>query len=167
MKGVEQVRHRGLGLVERQTGRVLEFVAFHFPPEGAFVVGWPAAPGAIRHDVQGLSGLLHFAPARWLAPSPCREIAALVAAAEDAATGTCIDVTGKWREFALIGTAAARVLASTLNTEIVLEGRECAAVTLFDCPCVLARVGDGYRIWVRASFAEDFVNAIESLCLPG
>ena len=166
MMAVTQIDGGGIELVERQIGRVLEFAAFHFPPEGAFVVGWPAAPGAVRHDTLGGPGLLHFAPARWLAPSPCPEVAALVVAAQQAAAGTSVDVTGKWREFALGGTHATRVLASAVNVEMVLNGRECAAVTLFDCPCILARVADGYRIWVRSSFAADFVAAIASLPTP-
>ena len=165
MMAVTQISGNGIELVERPIGRVLEFVAFQFPPEGAFVVGWPAAPGAVRHDTLGGPGLLHFAPARWLAPSPCAEIAALVAAAEEAA-GTCVDVTGKWREFALGGPRAGRVLASAVTVEAVLEGRECAAVTMFDCPCILVRVTDGYRIWVRSSFATDFIAAVQSLRLP-
>ena len=167
MSGARQISDNAVELVERPLGRVLEFIAFHFPPEGAFVVGWPAAPGAVRHDAQGRPALLHFAPARWLAPASCPQIAALVAAAEESAAGTAVDVTGKWREFALGGPAATRALASALHVEVVLEGRECAAVVLFDCPCVLARVGGGYVVWVRSSFADDFAAAIRSLRLPG
>lgn len=153
----------GAELAERPAERVLEFVAYSFPPGGALVVGWPAAPGAVRHDSLGRPGLLHFAPARWLAPGPCPEIAAIIAAAEQSGTGTLVDVSGKWREFALTGADAGRLLAGALNVEMVLEGRECAAVTMFDCPCVLARVADGYAIWVRSSFAADFIAAIARL----
>jgi heterotetrameric sarcosine oxidase gamma subunit len=153
-------------LVSRDCGQLLEFVAFLFPPEGAFVVGWPSAPGEVRHDVERRPVLLHFAPARWLVPAPCTEIAALVGAATESAAGTLVDVTGKWREFRLTGTDAARALGCSIDSQSVLDGRECAAVVLFDSPCVLARLGTGYAIWVRASFSADFEAAFARLQAP-
>jgi heterotetrameric sarcosine oxidase gamma subunit len=152
---------------EHPVGRVLEFSAFVFPPGGAFVVGWPSSPGEARHDAEGHPVLLHFAPARWLAPSPGVEIAALVESAERASAGTVADVTGKWREYRLSGPDAARALACSIDSAAVLDGRECAAVTLFDCPCVLARTTDGYVIWVRASFAADFAAAFGRVRVAG
>lgn len=140
---------------------MLEFAAFGFPLGGAFVVGWPAAPGAVRHDEAGRPVLLHFAPARWLAPAPHPDIAALIAAATEAGAGAVVDVGGKWTAMQLLGPGAARLLASTVDVELVLEGRECASVTLFDCPAILARVPDGFAVWVRASYAADFVAAVQ------
>jgi heterotetrameric sarcosine oxidase gamma subunit len=144
-------------------GPMLEFAAFGFPLGGAFVVGWPAAPGAVRHDGNGRPVLLHFAPARWLAPAPHPDIAALIEAATQAGAGAVFDVDGKWRALELIGPGAARLLATTLDVAAALDGRECAAVMLFDCPAVLARVPDGFAVWVRASYAADFVAAVEGL----
>jgi len=141
----------------------LEFAAFGFPLGGAFVVGWPAAPGAVRHDEDGRLVMLHFAPARWLIPAPHPDITALVEAAIQAGAGALVDVEGKWQALQLRGAGAARLLASTLDATAALEGRECAAVTLFDCPAVLARVSDGFAIWVRSSYAADFVAAVETL----
>jgi heterotetrameric sarcosine oxidase gamma subunit len=145
---------------------VLEFVAFLFPPEGAFVVGWPAAPGAVRHDPAGRPVLLHFAPARWLVPAPSADVSALVEAAVESKSGTVVDATGKWHEFRLSGPDAARALGLSIDSESVLDGRECASVVIFDCPCVLARLGRGYAIWVRASFAVDFEAAFARLRAP-
>jgi heterotetrameric sarcosine oxidase gamma subunit len=145
---------------------MLEFAAFGFPLGGAFVVGWPAAPGAVRHDAAGRPVLLHFAPARWLVPAPHPDIAALIDAATQAGAGAVVDVDGKWKAVELLGPGAARLLASTIDVEAVLGGRECAAVTLFDCPAVLARVPDGFGIWVRSSYAADFVAAAEALRHP-
>jgi heterotetrameric sarcosine oxidase gamma subunit len=142
---------------------MLEFVAFGFPLGGAFVVGWPAAPGAVRHDEQGRPVLLHFAPARWLVPAPHPDIAALIEAATQAGAGAIVAVDGKWRAMELTGPGAARLLASTVDVEAVLDGRECAAVTLFDCPALLARVPGGFAVWVRASYAADFAAAVERL----
>lgn len=137
----------------------LEFAAFGFPLGGAFVVGWPAAPGAVRHDEHGRPVLLHFAPARWLVPAPHPDIAALLDAAAEAGAGVIVDVDGKWQAMELTGAGAARLLACTIDVEAVLEGRECAAVTLFDCPAILARARGGFAIWVRSSYAADFVAA--------
>ena len=140
---------------------MLEFTAFSVPLDGAFVVGWPAAPGAVRRDAGDRPVLLHFAPARWLVPEPPPDIVALIEAATHAGAGTVVDVEGKWSEVDLVGPGAARLLASTIDVDEALSGRECAAVTLFDCPAVLARVAGGFAIWVRASYATDFTAAIE------
>jgi heterotetrameric sarcosine oxidase gamma subunit len=144
---------------------VLEFAAFGFPLGGAFVVGWPAPPGAVRRDGDGRPVLLHFAPARWLVPAPHPDIAALLEAATAAGAGSVIDVEGKWTAFRLVGPGAGRLLASSVDVEPLLAARDCAAVTVFDCPGVLARVPDGFAIWVRASYAADFVTAV-GLLLP-
>jgi heterotetrameric sarcosine oxidase gamma subunit len=150
-------------LEQRPRAPMLEFVAFGFPLGGAFVVGWPAAPGAVRHDEAGRPVLLHFAPARWLAPAPHPDIAALIEAATHAEAGAVVDVDGKWQALELLGPGAARLLAATIDVAAVLDGRECAAATLFDCPAVLARVPGGFAIWVRASYAADFTAAVERL----
>jgi hypothetical protein len=144
-------------------GPMLEFVAFGFPPGGAFVVGWPAAPGAVRHDEHGHPVLLHVAPARWLAPAPHPDVTALIDAAVDADAGARIDVEGKWQPFELAGPGAARLLASAFDVDQALEGRECASVMLFDCPAVVARVPAGFAIWVRASYAADVVAMMARL----
>jgi heterotetrameric sarcosine oxidase gamma subunit len=154
-------------LEARATGALLEFAAFGFPLGGAFVVGWPAAPGAVRRDEDGRPVLLHFAPALWLAPAPHAEIAALIAAATQAGAGDVVDVDGKWQAMELLGPGAARLLSSTVDVEAVLDGRECAALTLFDCPALLTRVPDGFAIWVRSSYTAHFVAAVESLRRPG
>lgn len=150
-------------IAERALSRVLEFSAFVFPPEGAFVVGWPASPGEARHDAAGHPVLLHFAPARWLAPSPGAEITALVQSAEQASAGSLVDVTGKWREFRLSGPDVLRVLGCSIDAAAVLEGRECAAVTLFDCPAIVARGMDGFETWLQASYVVDFLATIGAL----
>jgi heterotetrameric sarcosine oxidase gamma subunit len=141
---------------------MLEFAAFGFPLGGAFVVGWPAAPGAVRHDADGRPVLLHFAPARWLVPAPHPDILALLAAATEAGAGIVVGVDGKWQALELTGAGARRVLASTIDVEQALDGRECAALTLFDCPAIVARIPAGFAIWVRASYAADFVAAVSA-----
>jgi heterotetrameric sarcosine oxidase gamma subunit len=109
------------------------------------------APGSVRRDASGRAIVLHFAPRRWLAvadsysanpePSGCRR--------DDC---TVTDVTGKWEVVRVVGTRAARVLASSLDIAAVLADRECAAAMLFDCPTVVVRDDDGFTIWVRSSY---------------
>ncbi len=144
-------------------GRMLEFAAFGFPLGGAFVVGWPAAPGAVRYEADDQPALLHFAPARWLVPQPHPDIEALLDAAVDAGAGVVIDVDGKWQPLLLRGPGARRVLATAVDIDAALRERACAALTLFDCPCIVATRADGYALWVHASYATDFIAAIERL----
>ena len=150
-------------LVTRPSLRTVEFTAFGFPLGGAFVVGWPAAPGAVRHDSDGRPVLLHFAPARWLVPAPHADIEAVVDAAVQAEAGVIVDVEGKWIEFELTGPGASRVLAATLDVEGALEGRECAAVTLFECPAILARAPQGFAIWLHRSYEDHFRQLLDGL----
>jgi sarcosine oxidase gamma subunit len=138
--------------------RVLEVVCYVASTRPA---GWPTAPGAVLRDPAGLPGLLHFAPGRWLVPSSALDPNTLLAAA----AGCCatVDVTGKWQAFVVTGDGASRLLASTLAVDAALEARDCAAVTLFDCPAILARAGDGYLVWVQSSYAADFLATAQRL----
>lgn len=147
--------------------RVLEFVLFGFPHGSPFDAGSPAAPGGVRHDAAGRAALLHFAPGRWLVPAPSAGTLALLEAEEAAGAGASFDVTGKWQALRLTGTDAARLLSSSVDVAALLEDRECAALTLFDCPALVVRVADGCVLWVRASYAADLVTAIERLLAPG
>ena len=142
--------------IERSSATAaLEFKAFGFPLIGPATTELPDRPGAVERDVSGRATLLHFAPGRFLAPAPTAETARHLAALADAGVGASFDVEGKWQEFALSGSSAERVLAATIDARAVLGQRDCAAVQLFDCPCVLARRKDGYDVWVEASYALD------------
>lgn len=154
-------------LERRPAARTLEFVAFTFPPGGALSVGWPIEPGGVRRAVDDRLALLHFAPARWLLPDPAADITALAAAAVAAGAGTVVDVSGKWQAMELTGPGATRMLASAVDPVAVLDGRGCAALTLFDCPVVLAHHAEGFALWVRASYAQDFSAAVERQRIPG
>ena len=140
--------------------RAVEFVAF----DGAvntLATQWPRQPGAVLRGADAWPQLLHFAPARWLAPAPDSALEELIAASCAAGTGTAIDVGGKWTAMALDGPGAARALAATIDAGAVLEARGCAAVELFDCPALLASVGQGFRIYVRSSYAAALRAALE------
>ena len=132
---------------------VLEFAAYTWPAPGCASPHWPLEPGAVRRDEQQQPALLHFAPARWLAPAPTPELRRLLEGAASSGAGSLINANGKWVPVDIEGPGAARLLASTLDIEAVLSNRDCAAVTLFDCPAIVVRVTQGFRLWVQASYA--------------
>ncbi len=143
-------------------GRMVEFAAFaSTPPIGlAALAAGALAPGSVRRAAGGRPAALHFAPGRWLLPAPDAELDAWLARAVAAGAGSAVEVEGKWTAMQLNGADAARLLSSSLDAAAVLEGRDCAAVVLFDCPAVLATSARGYIIYVQSSYAADFKAAV-------
>jgi heterotetrameric sarcosine oxidase gamma subunit len=121
--------------------------------------GWPSRPGAARRSSERTE-LLHFAPGRWLVPAPAESLREELARLEGM---SLVDVEGKWHRVELRGKDASRVLRATVPVDSMLEGRDCAAATAFDCPVVIGRMRDGYEIWVAASYAESFRVAVEAV----
>jgi len=145
---------RSCRIIQLPAEVVLEFVAYTWPARGCVAPDWPLQPGAVRRDAQQQQPtLLHFAPARWLAPAPAPGLRRLLESAANAGAGSLVDASGKWVTVDVAGAGAARLLACTLDIDAVLGHRDCAAVTLFDCPAVVARVPQGFRLWVQASYA--------------
>jgi sarcosine oxidase gamma subunit len=136
----------------------LEFAAFSWPAPALGEPAWPGTPGAVRYDPQRRASLLHFAPGRWLAPDPVDETRSLLSAAGQAAAGVVVEVTGKWDAVLIRGPGATRLLACTIGIEAVLEARDCAALTLFDCPVTLSRAPGGFAVWVQSSYTTDFLT---------
>ena len=144
-------------------GNGLEFKAFQFPLVGTATADLPAPPGAAWRDGAGHATLLHFAPGRFFAPAPAAELARHLAALEAAGIGRVFDVTGKWRALRVAGPGALRLLAAGADVEAVLAHRDCAALSLFDCPVVLAHASRAFDLWVPASYATDLRNSLERL----
>ena len=99
-------------------------------------------------DVRGSA--LQIAADRWLIPYQKPALPADFA---------ITDVSGKWREARL--TAAAKVLANTVDVEALLDGRDCARTALFDCPSILVRRDAGYAVWVERSYEHAFNVAVQ------
>jgi hypothetical protein len=142
--------------------RVLEFAAYRWPEPGEVKPGWPSAAGALARDVDDGASLLHFAPGRVLAPDPSASTEALLDERASQGLGTRIDVTGKWEQFSVRGPGAARLLACAFSLDAVLGQRDCAAVTIFDCPAIVAKCREGFDLWVLASYAGDFLATAEN-----
>jgi heterotetrameric sarcosine oxidase gamma subunit len=142
----------------RAAARTLEFACFQWPCGDLSRQGLPMAAGAVHRDAQERALLLHYAPGRWLAPEASSEQQSLLEAAAAAGAGVLLDVTGKWADFEVSGPEATRLLGFTIDIGAVLARRDCAAVTLMDCPAVVARAGAGFRVWVQASYATHFLD---------
>jgi sarcosine oxidase gamma subunit len=118
---------------------------------------WQAAPGTVLHLAAG--GLaLHLAPARWLLIDAIEP--SLQAAAD--AGALVFDVAGKWRLCRLSAALGTRVLSAALDLAGILAGRDCAAVTLFDVPAVIARLAAGqeYLVCAHSSYAASLAAAL-------
>ena len=120
---------------------------------------WNGTPGTVSRPA-AQAAALNFAPARWL----LLDADAAVVADAVAAGAVAIDVEGKWRCFDVRGAQAASLLSSGVNVAAVLEARDCAAVSLFDCPAVITRrsSGDGFEVYVSASYAVSLRAALET-----
>jgi sarcosine oxidase gamma subunit len=116
----------------------------------------------MARDGDDAASLLHFAPGRVLAPDPSAATEALLDVAAAEGLGTRIDVTGKWERYSVRGSGAARLLACALSLDAVLDQRDCAAVTIFDCPAIIAKRRDGFDLWVLSSYAGDFLATAEN-----
>jgi heterotetrameric sarcosine oxidase gamma subunit len=117
-----------------------------------------AAPGAVP-GLAAHNAALHIAPGRWLLlDADARAVAAAVAGG-----AVATDVEGKWRCFEIRGARAASVLSAGVNVAVILEGRDCASVPLFDCPTVIARRprDQGFDVYVHASYAASLRAALQ------
>jgi hypothetical protein len=138
-----------------EPSHALEYRSFAFPLVGTATAELPADAGSVQQDEAGRAALLHFAPGHFLAPAASAATRRHLVALAAAGNGACFDVDGKWWHVEVTGSRATRLLAATIDVARVLRHRECAAVTLFDCPSVLLRRRDGYDVWVEASYATD------------
>lgn len=141
----------------------MEFVTTRGGEAPAAGPDWPRAPGAALRDAAGRALLLHIAPGRWLAPDPDAALLTRLETLARTGAGHLVDVTGKWRALALREPDAARLVASGIPASLVLAGRECATVWMFDCPVVLARAATGFDLWIQSSYAASFAAMLESL----
>jgi hypothetical protein len=123
---------------------------------------WNVSPGTVLRAASP-SVALHIGPVRWLLVD--FDAAAMTRAVEAGAIVT--DVQGKWRIFELAEPQSAQALSAAANLAAVLAGRDCATLSLFDCPTVIAKSvrGAAFLACVHASYAAHFLAAFETaLC---
>jgi len=145
----------------------VEFVAY---PRSAIAASaareWPDMPGQTLRDAAGRPTVLHFAPNRWLVPTPLPSLLLQLTALERSACGMLLEVEGKWQEVRIQAAHTRRILASGIDVETILKSRDCAAVVLFDCPAILARHEETFHLWIAASFAQSFIEVTAALPDP-
>lgn len=129
----------------RAAARDLEFVAYTTADLPASL---PRRPGEVQY-LEGEPVLLYVAPGRWFAPAAAEAVRTRLAGLGE--SGTTVDLEGYWARIDVTGPRATAVLSATIDVLAVLDGRDCAAVTLFDCPARVVRLGNGYAVWTRAS----------------
>ncbi len=129
-------------------------------------VEWHVATDFVAHGmtpgyavIEDERRILHFAP-RYLLAINFDGTAPPMAATANA---IAVDVTGKWCGYRLHGSRARDVLAAGIHADLVLSGRACAALSLFDCPVVLFRTENADEVWVHASYAESLCHALDKM----
>ena len=132
--------------------RCHEIIALVAPTAATFGADWPLSPGQARRTASKGYELLHFAPGRWLAPSLSDSLQERCRGLVAGGAAVLIDVDGKWNGVMVRRAAGASVLAQSLDVELLLAERDCAAATLFDSPAILARTESHYHLWVQASY---------------
>jgi len=146
MSGQEQWRLEAIGVTDCVEWHVATSFAEHGVNPGYAVI-------------EGARRILHFAPRYLMAINHQGATPALAATAE----ATAVDVTGKWCGYRLHGSRAGDVLAAGTHADLMLIGRACAALSLFDCPVVLLRTEETNEVWVHASYAESLCRALNKM----
>jgi sarcosine oxidase gamma subunit len=140
------------------TAPIYELATFRPSFQDELPAHWPQGPGDARRSADGSAEILKIAADRWLLLQPRNGVVATAAALSRACA--LIDVTGKWREFRLMGTSATRLLANSVNVEELLCDRDCARTALFDCPALLYKLNGGFSVWIERSYESAFVIAV-------
>jgi hypothetical protein len=148
-------------LVPVMLSACLEFVAPH-SSTGPVEADLPSAPGGVVYDDTGCPLKLHIAPRRWLVPYPDDALRQTLLSVQSRGLGAVTDVDGKWQWFRAEGSAALRLLESTIDVNETLTERECASTTLFDCPAIIARRGKALDLWITSSYLASFRAAAQA-----
>ncbi|HTT02964.1 MAG TPA: hypothetical protein VMG11_12840 [Steroidobacteraceae bacterium] len=121
-------------------------------------------PGAIQR-LSPTGAILFIAPGRWLLTGDVLESQAQELSVLRECGACLVDISAKWCRFELAAARAPECLSRVIDVAQVLDGRDCAAVTILDCPALLARSGAGYELWVMRSFAQWLYERL--IALPG
>jgi hypothetical protein len=82
-------------------------------------------------------------------------------------SGQLAKVSGKWRRLVIRSTsnsaASRHPLSAAFAPGLVLFERDCAALSLFDCPVVVARNDADLDVYLEASYEASFLALLASL----
>jgi sarcosine oxidase gamma subunit len=122
-------------------------------------------PGSIQRPLP-TGAILLIAPARWLLMGDALSSHASELALLRERGASLVDVSAKWCRFEFAAARAHECLSRVIDlAQVMGGGRDCAALTVLDCPAVLLRSGAGYELWVMRSFAEWLHQRL--IALPG
>ena len=131
-------------------------------PELAFIRGM--RPGSIQRPL-ATGAILLIAPGRWLLMGDALSSHASELALLRERGASLVDVSAKWCRFEFAAARAHECLSRVVDLHLVMGGRDCAAITVLDCPSLLVRSGAAYELWVMRSFAEWLHRTL--IALPG
>jgi len=126
--------------------------------------------GCATRGPEGADIVLHPAPDRWLVAEASAAIVTDLRAAEREGLGVLTEVTGKWRRIRitpLTPDAGPHPLSAAMPLELMLAGRECAALWVYDCPAVVVRCAGEVELWVEASYEASAVSMLATLGATG
>lgn len=126
------------------------------PPEGDFL---PTQPGGVVR--RGEQIVLHYGPDRWLClDSDEDQIDELRMMARDSEI-EITDVSGYWSKVEFRTRDAFMALHAAQPVALFLKERDCAVMSLFDCPAIAIDTKDIMMLLVRSSYAESFAEVFE------
>ena len=131
-------------------------------PEGSFL---PTNPGQIRR--RGNQVILHYGPDRWLCVDNSAEQVEELQSVAQRSKIEITDVSGYWARIEFNDHSSFSVLGATQPVEFFLKDRDCAVMSLFDCPAIAVDGDEITMLLVRSSYAESFVQAFEKTRLAG
>ncbi len=121
------------------------------------------SPGGIHRGPTGEDLALHFAPGKCLIVGDSPEANQLIDSAVQQGVAAAIEVTGKYECLLFSGERTPYYLANSVDVTRVLLSRDCAAITLFDCPGLLSRTTGEFTFWVYSSYRQSLVRCLESV----
>lgn len=117
---------------------------------------FPIMPGETASHDECLT--CHYAPNRWLSISTNEAAHRSVDKLFTNSQMNVTDITGFWTEFELNQASDLELLNAAAPIDLYLAGRNCGAMTLFDCPCILANINEQLSLFVKTSYAASFSN---------
>jgi hypothetical protein len=120
---------------------------------------WCSFEGGLPLADRGDAYALHHAPVRWLLPNLSAAGLSALSEAAAAGRGALTEVTGRWQLIHI----PQHLLSAALPLDLMLQGRDVAALWLFDSPVLVSRRAAAIEVWVEASYASSLRALLATL----
>lgn len=124
--------------------------------EGTFL---PSTPGKLVR--RGEQIILHYGPDRWLCLDNSEQQIEELQAMANGSSIEVTDVSGYWSKIEFEDRDRFSELKSSQPVELFLKDRDCAVMSLFDCPAIAVDGQEIMMLLVRSSYADSFVHVFE------